>query len=187
MSKVMSNIPLPAASAIGLRAHYADVASRLRTRLPMPPRRDYEPDGTIRIVECKPYRYDAFGSALFRPRGCIIDLALSEHEKVCLFLESIHALRSNYLSPLNALIKSLTLVFGISSCEIKSDQRVAHLVRVRSVGMAAAHRLHFGSLPKIGRAFGGRDHTTVLHAARGRYGDLVDAALQNYPEFLPTA
>jgi hypothetical protein len=184
MSRVVSNILLPATSEVGLRSHYAEVASRLRARPPIPPRaEDYGPDGTVRIVDCKPY--DAFASAALRPRACVVALDLSEHEKTCLFLESMHALRSCFLSPLGSLTRSLSIVFGIPELDIKSDRRLGPLVRVRSIGMATAYRLGLGSLPKIGRAFGGRDHTTVLHAVR-RLGDVVDSALKLYPEFIPS-
>ena len=40
------------------------------------------------------------------------------------------------------------------------------VVRPRQVAMYLAHRLTVRSLPEIGRDFGGRDHTTVMHAVR---------------------
>jgi len=47
-----------------------------------------------------------------------------------------------------------------------SKKRVRSLARPRQVAMALAKELTSMSLPDIGEAFGGRDHTTVLHACR---------------------
>ena len=47
-----------------------------------------------------------------------------------------------------------------------SSRRTANVVRPRQVAMYLAKLLTLRSLPEIGRRFGGRDHTTVLHAVR---------------------
>jgi chromosomal replication initiator protein len=44
--------------------------------------------------------------------------------------------------------------------------RTANVVRPRQIAMYLAKTLTLRSLPEIGRRFGGRDHTTVLHAVR---------------------
>jgi chromosomal replication initiator protein len=56
--------------------------------------------------------------------------------------------------------------FGISAEELVSASRTARLAWPRQVAMYLARELTQESLPAIGRAFGGRDHTTVLHAWR---------------------
>jgi chromosomal replication initiator protein len=56
--------------------------------------------------------------------------------------------------------------FGISSEELVSPARTARLAWPRQVAMYLARELTHESLPAIGREFGGRDHTTVLHAWR---------------------
>jgi chromosomal replication initiator protein len=56
--------------------------------------------------------------------------------------------------------------FGISSEELVSSARTARLAWPRQVAMYLARELTQESLPAIGREFGGRDHTTVLHAWR---------------------
>ena len=47
-----------------------------------------------------------------------------------------------------------------------SKKRIRNVARPRQVAMALAKELTQMSLPEIGEAFGGRDHTTVLHACR---------------------
>lgn len=56
--------------------------------------------------------------------------------------------------------------FGISGEELVSAARTARLTWPRQVAMYLARELTHESLPAIGREFGGRDHTTVLHAWR---------------------
>jgi chromosomal replication initiator protein len=56
--------------------------------------------------------------------------------------------------------------FGISSEEIASHTRTSRVAWARQVAMYLARELTQESLPTIGREFGGRDHTTVLHAWR---------------------
>jgi chromosomal replication initiator protein len=54
--------------------------------------------------------------------------------------------------------------FGLSSEELVSPTRTARVTWPRQVAMYLARELTNESLPAIGRQFGGRDHTTVLHA-----------------------
>jgi chromosomal replication initiator protein len=56
--------------------------------------------------------------------------------------------------------------FGLSSEELLSPARTARIAWPRQVAMYLARELTGESLPAIGRQFGGRDHTTVLHAWR---------------------
>jgi chromosomal replication initiator protein len=56
--------------------------------------------------------------------------------------------------------------FGLSREELLSSSRAARIVWPRQVAMYLARELTGESLPAIGRRFGGRDHTTVLHAWR---------------------
>ena len=56
--------------------------------------------------------------------------------------------------------------FGISPDELVSPARTARVTWPRQVAMYLARELTQESLPAIGRQFGGRDHTTVLHAWR---------------------
>ncbi len=56
--------------------------------------------------------------------------------------------------------------FNVSRADILSSRRTANVVRPRQIAMYLSKTLTLRSLPEIGRRFGGRDHTTVLHAVR---------------------
>ncbi len=56
--------------------------------------------------------------------------------------------------------------YNVSRADMLSSRRTANVVRPRQVAMYLAKTLTLRSLPEIGRRFGGRDHTTVLHAVR---------------------
>jgi chromosomal replication initiator protein len=54
--------------------------------------------------------------------------------------------------------------FGVTLTELKSERRSQSIVYPRQVAMYLSRELTDSSLPKIGKHFGGRDHTTVIHA-----------------------
>ncbi|MDQ4029492.1 MAG: chromosomal replication initiator protein DnaA [Actinomycetota bacterium] len=54
--------------------------------------------------------------------------------------------------------------FGLSLAELCGDRRSQNIVYPRQVAMYLSRELTDSSLPKIGKEFGGRDHTTVIHA-----------------------
>lgn len=56
--------------------------------------------------------------------------------------------------------------YKITIGELLSNSRLRVLSRPRQIAMALTKELTALSLPEIGEAFGGRDHTTVLHACR---------------------
>ena len=56
--------------------------------------------------------------------------------------------------------------YNVTKADILSARRTANVVRPRQIAMFLAKTLTPRSLPEIGRRFGGRDHTTVLHAVR---------------------
>jgi chromosomal replication initiator protein len=56
--------------------------------------------------------------------------------------------------------------YNVSRADLLSSRRTANVVRPRQVAMYLAKTLTLRSLPEIGRRFGGRDHSTVLHAVR---------------------
>ena len=56
--------------------------------------------------------------------------------------------------------------YSVTRADILSSRRTATVVKPRQVAMYLSKALTLRSLPEIGRRFGGRDHTTVLHAVR---------------------
>ncbi len=66
--------------------------------------------------------------------------------------------------------------FGISREELLSSARTRRIAAARQVAMYLARELSGESLPAIGREFGGRDHTTVLHAWRRTSARLAEDA-----------
>jgi chromosomal replication initiator protein len=66
--------------------------------------------------------------------------------------------------------------YNVSRADLLSSRRTMDVVRPRHVAMYLAKMLTLRSLPEIGRRFGGRDHTTVLHAVRK-----IDAVIGNDP------
>lgn len=63
-------------------------------------------------------------------------------------------------------IRLVAKYYGISGLEIISERRSAPVVRARQVAMWICKNTTRHSLPAIGRAMGGRDHTTILHGLR---------------------
>ncbi len=81
---------------------------------------------------------------------------------------------------LELIQKTVADYFKIKVAEMYSQKRTRAIARPRQVAMSLARDLTHHSLPEIGEAFGGRDHTTVLHACR-TIADLrsKDAQLNN--------
>jgi chromosomal replication initiator protein len=62
--------------------------------------------------------------------------------------------------------KTVAEYFKIRVADLMSNKRTRTVTRPRQIAMALAKELTNHSLPEIGQMFGGRDHTTVLHACR---------------------
>ncbi len=62
--------------------------------------------------------------------------------------------------------KTVADFFSIKVADMYSKRRPANIARPRQIAMYLAKELTQKSLPEIGELFGGRDHTTVLHAVR---------------------
>ena len=68
--------------------------------------------------------------------------------------------------------KAVCLHFDISRVNLDSQRRTREVVYPRHVAMYVARELTTKSLPEIGRQFGGRNHTTVLHGANKIEGQI---------------
>lgn len=71
------------------------------------------------------------------------------------------------------ILRIISRHFGVSKGDLLSQRRHRSVVWPRQVGMYLAKQLTARSLPEIGRRFGNRDHTTVLHAIRKIEGELA--------------
>ena len=64
------------------------------------------------------------------------------------------------------ILKIVGRHFNVGRTDLLSPRRARSVVVPRQIGMYLAKKLTARSLPEIGRRFGGRDHSTVLHAVR---------------------
>ncbi len=62
--------------------------------------------------------------------------------------------------------KTVADYYQVRLSDLLSQSRKRSLARPRQLAMALARELTEHSLPEIGEAFGGRDHTTVMHASK---------------------
>jgi chromosomal replication initiator protein len=97
-------------------------------------------------------------SALFTGQAIDVDLAAESLKDLLSFQER--------LVTINNIQKTVAEYYKIRVADLHSKARSRQVARPRQVAMALAKELTNHSLPEIGDAFGGRDHTTVLHACR---------------------
>ncbi len=83
------------------------------------------------------------------------------------------------------ILRIVSRHYGVSKSDLLSQRRHRSVVWPRQIGMYLAKHLTARSLPEIGRRFGDRDHTTVLHAIRKIEGQMnADARLRDELEEL---
>ncbi|MEX1213757.1 chromosomal replication initiator protein DnaA [Saccharospirillum sp.] len=80
-------------------------------------------------------------------------------------LKDLLALQDKQVS-IDNIQRTVAEYYKIKISDLHSKRRSRSIARPRQVAMALAKELTQHSLPEIGEAFGGRDHTTVLHACR---------------------
>jgi chromosomal replication initiator protein len=80
-------------------------------------------------------------------------------------LRDLLALQDRQVS-LDNIKRTVAEYYKIKSSDLLSKRRSRSVARPRQLAMALSKELTNHSLPEIGDAFGGRDHTTVLHACR---------------------
>lgn len=71
------------------------------------------------------------------------------------------------------ILRIISRHFGVTKSDLLSQRRHRSVVWPRQIGMYLAKQLTARSLPEIGRRFGNRDHTTVLHAIRKIEGEIA--------------
>ena len=80
-------------------------------------------------------------------------------------LKDLLALQDRQVS-LENIQRTVAEYYKIKVADLLSKRRNRSVARPRQMAMALAKELTNHSLPEIGDSFGGRDHTTVLHACR---------------------
>ena len=65
-----------------------------------------------------------------------------------------------------AIQEEVARYYMLPTIEMRSQRRAIRIARPRQVAMYLCRELTEHSLPNIGRLFGGRDHSTVMHAIR---------------------
>jgi chromosomal replication initiator protein len=118
------------------------VAKRIRSNI-------RELEGALRRV---------VANARFTGRGITMDFAKEA-------LKDLLALQDKLVTIEN-IQKTVADYYKIRVADLLSERRSRSVARPRQLAMALAKELTNHSLPEIGDAFGGRDHTTVLHACR---------------------
>jgi chromosomal replication initiator protein len=115
-------------------------------------------DTNVRTLEGALIRVVAFSSLTGRPLTA--DLAAE-------VLDTLYARESTpTVRTIPEIQTAACKQFGLSCDELLSPARTPRIAWPRQVAMYLARELTGESLPAIGRQFGGRDHTTVLHACR---------------------
>lgn len=89
----------------------------------------------------------------------VVDLAMVEQVTRDIFLD-----RSHRPIPITSIQREVCRYYTISHAELIGSKRSQAIVYPRQVAMYLSRELTDMSLPKIGNEFGGRDHTTVMHA-----------------------
>ena len=115
----------------------------------------------VRALEGALIRIVAFSSLTGRP----FTSELAEEVLRSLYPHSPAAGHSPHRS-VDEILAAACEQFGLSPNELLSSSRTARIAWPRQVAMYLSRELTDESLPAIGRRFGGRDHTTVLHAWR---------------------
>ena len=80
-------------------------------------------------------------------------------------LRDLFAIQDRQIS-IDNIQRTVAEYFNIKMADMLSKRRNRSIARPRQIAMALAKELTNHSLPEVGDAFGGRDHTTVLHACR---------------------
>jgi chromosomal replication initiator protein len=114
-------------------------------------------DTNIRALEGALIRVVAFGSLTGRPVS---------HELAAEVLDGLYPELRPRARTVREIQDSICAAFGLTLDQLLSSSRAGSVAWPRQVAMYLARELTDHSLPAIGRAFGNRNHTTVMHACK---------------------
>ena len=145
--------------------------SILRTRLETARRRDPSLDISEEVLEYVANKIQSGGREL---EGALTRIVASQQLAKCPMTVDMAALALRDLVrpndtrriKIDDILKVVGQHYSVAKSDLLSPRRARSIVRPRQVGMYLAKTLTTRSLPEIGRRFGGRDHSTVLHAIR---------------------
>jgi len=92
-----------------------------------------------------------------------VDITMEMAERVLTYMVSSNR---RVAVTASSIIKTVSEMFDIPVSKIKSRSRVSPVVTARQIGIYISRQLTDSSLQSIGQKFGGRDHSTVLHAIK---------------------
>jgi chromosomal replication initiator protein len=110
----------------------------------------------VRVLEGALTRLFAFATLVGRQidldmtQECLADILRASERKVTI----------------DEIIRKVAIHYNLRMTDMLSPRRARSVARPRQIAMFLAKTLTSKSLPEIGRRFGGRDHTTVIHAVR---------------------
>lgn len=110
--------------------------------------------------------------AMAKFTGSAIDVVLAKEA-----LKDLIAVRGRQVTIEN-IQKTVADYYKIKVAEMYSKKRTRNFARPRQIAMALSRELTNHSFPEIGEAFGGRHHTTIMHAC-----DEVESIRKNDPKF----
>ncbi|MDB4149257.1 chromosomal replication initiator protein DnaA [Amylibacter sp.] len=110
----------------------------------------------VRVLEGALTRLYAFGSLVGRP----VTLEMAQES-----LSDILRVTDRKVT-IDEIIRKVTDHYGVNLTDMLSARRTRSIARPRQVAMYLSKKLTSKSLPEIGRRFGKRDHTTVIHAVK---------------------
>ncbi len=125
----------------------------------------------IRELEGAFTRIISFSSLLKRP----INLALAKE-----VLKDIFSASDSFIT-VESIKRTVCKYFAVSLKDMDSIKRTRNIALPRQIAMYLSRELTDESLPKIGESFGGRDHSTVLHACKKISSDIInDETINQY-------
>jgi chromosomal replication initiator protein len=81
-------------------------------------------------------------------------------------LKNIVKEHARQVMSIESIQKEVANFFGIKIQDLKSEKKLKNIALPRQVAMYLARRYTGASFPEIGEKFGGKDHSTVIHAVR---------------------
>lgn len=117
-----------------------------------------------------PVRLDGFSGdvpGLPNTIGYISAISAEPEEVVWRFLQKIHTTKKNQTVITVELIQEeVSKFFDLTLRELKSDQKQKKISEPRQIAMFLCRKYTSCSFPEIGREFGGKNHSTVIHAVK---------------------